>query len=166
MTKTGKPIIANLMPGLVVLGVAFLFGRDAWNSQRLFDRMSVFVPHPGVVVDAGTTKSPGGKIARIYPRVRFRYVVGGVEHESERWSNVLPSFRRSKEAVRLASEALAKKDVTIYINPNDAGEAIFELPREAGAGLSAAVAAVVGSLGIVSVGWVMWARISGRSVDG
>lgn len=118
---------ATLLTSLLVWGNFRLI--KPWIVQR---RAASFQSVEAVVDSVETVKlyKSGRKGRSGYdyfePRVHYRYVFGGQENESHRFSYYgYPEFREPVEAIQWASSYSEGDDLTVYVNPNNPSQSVI-----------------------------------------
>ncbi len=123
-TDTSMGILAA---GLVALGLALsaLYSQSLWEGWRSTHWQAT----PGVMTEAriAQTRSPRSTNPYWEPRLRYRYIVNGKEHEGSRLSyDQEKTVDREWLQARLTREWLPGTAVTVWVDPANPGKAVLK----------------------------------------
>lgn len=123
-TDTSMGILAA---GLIALGLALtaLYSQSLWEGWRSTHWQAT----PGVMTEARIAKTRSPRSTNPYwePRLRYRYIVDGQEHEGSRLSyDQEKTLDREGLQARLTQEWLPGTAVTVWVDPANPGKAVLK----------------------------------------
>lgn len=123
-TDTSMGVLAA---GLVALGLALaaLYSQSLWEGWRSQHWQAT----PGVMMEArlAETRSPRSTNPYWEPRLRYRYIVDGKEHEGSRLSyDQEKTLDRDALQDRLTREWLPGTAVTVWVAPDNPGKSVLK----------------------------------------
>lgn len=116
-----------LAAGLVALGLALtaLYSQSLWEGWRSQHWQAT----PGVMMEArvAETRSPRSTNPYWEPRLRYRYIIDGQEHEGSRLSfDWEKTIDREALQARLTREWLPGTAVTVWVAPDNPGKSVLK----------------------------------------